>query len=55
MNISIRTPAWGVTRMPCSGRPCRSISIRTPAWGVTYIYGEQLLVDVFQFAPPRGG
>jgi len=33
--ISIRTPAWGVTVSNSSGSPRPNISIRTPAWGVT--------------------
>ena len=33
--ISIRTPAWGVTRALAVGFKLIGISIRTPAWGVT--------------------
>ena len=33
--ISIRTPAWGVTRVFQHSGAMQSISIRTPAWGVT--------------------
>ena len=35
MSISIRTPAWGVTRVFQHSGAMQSISIRTPAWGVT--------------------
>ena len=34
-NISIRTPAWGVTASISIWHQIKPISIRTPAWGVT--------------------
>ena len=34
-DISIRTPAWGVTRVLDNALGQNLISIRTPAWGVT--------------------
>ena len=31
------------------------ILIRTPAWGVTFGWKDDGWLDIFQFAPPRGG
>ena len=35
--------------------PDRRISIRTPAWGVTSDDIATVTINIFQFAPPRGG
>ena len=54
-DISIRTPAWGVTRLRDLLQPTLPISIRTPAWGVTIMRNAKYSSIEFQFAPPRGG
>ena len=53
--ISIRTPAWGVTRILEYIGIRKMISIRTPAWGVTMCGNVKTVSPIFQFAPPRGG
>ena len=55
VEISIHTPAWGVTRQQCRNHQHRQISIRTPAWGVTGDNSIVTYANAFQFAPPRGG
>ena len=54
-NISIHTPAWGVTLPATFWETCHQISIHTPAWGVT-LYAESMeWLEQFQSTPPRGG
>ena len=54
-DISIRTPAWGVTGADGHFLIAICISIRTPAWGVTSVIRLSVQGSAFQFAPPRGG
>ena len=35
LDVSIHTPAWGVTTTGSSALPISAVSIHTPAWGVT--------------------
>ena len=52
--ISIRTPAWGVTIV--ADRMIRLIDFNShPRVGGDHIRNRDLLACKFQFAPPRGG
>ena len=48
--ISIRTPAWGVTNAERGGRGEECISIRTPAWGVTAKTHKTVFNHLYIFA-----
>ena len=49
-SISIRTPAWGVTRVFQHSGAMQSISIRTPAWGVTAKIHKTVFNHLYIFA-----
>ena len=53
--ISIRTPAWGVTRALAVGFKLIGISIRTPAWGVTSTVLPWLRGSAYFNSHPRVG
>ena len=53
--ISIRTPAWGVTRILEYIGIRKMISIRTPAWGVTGISASLVNRRNFNSHPRVGG
>ena len=55
MQISIRTPAWGVTLAFCSNVVDFKISIRTPAWGVTPLRPSAYRAGNFNSHPRVGG
>ena len=49
-NISIRTPAWGVTNASVYDLMGYEISIRTPAWGVTAKIHKTVCNHLYIFA-----
>ena len=53
-DISIHTPAWGVTRYQASAAGKKKISIHTPAWGVTKRGLNVGPHEIFQSTLPRG-
>ena len=47
MDVSIHTPAWGVTIMRIRIFLISKVSIHTPAWGVTFVHFGNVVPSCF--------
>ena len=54
LDVSIRAPAWGATKIRRRNPELSAVSIRAPAWGATWFVLGAVALTLFQSALPHG-